>query len=228
MRYSPADLECDVIAPVGDHRASVIWLHGMGQDSHTVASVAQDLDLANAGVRSICPRAPEQSASVMTGVPVRAWMDQHVLALDEVDLDTLAATEAKVRRIVAAEAARVGASRVAIAGFSQGATMALITGLRYPETLSGLVLYAPLPVPGVDLPATRSQANAHVPIWIGHGRFDWVVPMVVGEQVRDVLAAWGHPVSWNLCRSGHEPFVGAPKRLRGFLDEVLLTGGETR
>jgi len=94
--------------------------------------------------------------------------------------------------------------------------------------LSGLILYAPSPpIDGVDLPATRSDANAHVPIWIGHGRFDWVIPTAVGEQVRDTLAAWGHPVSWNLCRSGHEPFVGAPKRLRGFLDEVLLRSGET-
>jgi phospholipase/carboxylesterase len=128
---------------------------------------------------------------------------------------------------VAAESAAAGSKRVVLAGFSQGAAMALIAGLRYPERLGGIILYDPYTPAELPLADTRSPANADLPVWIGHGRYDWIIPAVVGEGVRDLLLSWGHPVSWREYHdypNTHEPFSGAAGDLRAFLDEVVTDG----
>jgi phospholipase/carboxylesterase len=211
-----------MLAPEGEPTASVIWLHGLGQDSHALMPVARQLGLPQQKVRSVFPRAPGQSAGMIKGRPARAWFDQKISALDRADLETLLATEAWLQAIVAAECASVGAGRVLIAGFSQGAAMALITGLRYPERLGGLVLYAPFMITKARLFEKRSPSNADMPVWIGHGRRDSVVPMFMAERVRNMLLRRGHTVSWHKYPAAHEAFGGAMADLRVFLDDVLL------
>lgn len=221
------ELEFDVLAPEGETRATVIWLHGMGQDSDSLIPVARQSDLPRAGVRNVFPRAPRQSLGLRGNERARAWFRQRIFALEHADLPTLLATESRLRDLVAAESAAAGSKRVLLAGFSQGAAMALIAGLRYPERLGGIILYDPYTPAELPLSSTRSPANADLPIWIGHGRYDWIVPAFVGEGVRDLLLSWGHPVSWREYHdypNTHEPFSGAARDLRAFLDEVVAGG----
>ncbi len=144
-------------------------------------------------------------------------------------MPTLLATEQALHELVSAESALAGSKRVLLAGFSQGASMALITALRHPERLGGLMLYDAFLTGELSLADTRSPANADLPVWIGQGRFDWIVPLVVGESVRDLLRSWGQPVSWHVYYdypNNHEPFGGASTELRAFFDKVTADGGE--
>src|SRR5690606_20266601 len=91
----------------------------------------------------------------------------------------------------------VPASRVVLMGFSQGCAMTLLTGLRAPERLAGLVAlsgYLPL---AESTAAERSAANASVPVFMGHGSQDEVVVPARGEAARDALQALGHAVDWH-------------------------------
>jgi phospholipase/carboxylesterase len=216
-------LEIDVIEPNADPpAATVVWLHGLGQDSLSLVPVAERLGLARLGVRSVFPRAPERSTTMLSTGPVRAWFDQKVSRFDRVDLPSLLAVEKQLHDLAHAESARVGPSRVVIAGFSQGAAMALIVGLRHPVNLGAIALYSPFLVTETQLADTRSASTTDVPIWIGHGRRDWIVPMFTGKDLRDRLIEWGYSVSWHQYSGAHEPFDGAADDLRRFIETAVL------
>jgi phospholipase/carboxylesterase len=214
-------LDCDVIAPSDEHRATVIWLHGIGQAPGVFADLVRRLGLQAFGVRNVFPRAPEQHVSMFTGDTVPAWFEQKIADLKQADLKELHASERKLHALVAAESQRIGADRIFLAGFSQGAALALIAGLRYPERLGGLVLYAPYMLKKVGLAGSRSPSNLAVPIWIGHGRQDFVVSVRQGGWVRNALRKWGYTVFWHMYEGAHETFGGAVDDVRRFFIEYI-------
>jgi phospholipase/carboxylesterase len=84
-----------------------------------------------------------------------------------------------------------------LAGFSQGCAVALGAGLRYPQRLAGLAgLSGYLPL--ADATAReRHTANVGVPIFLGHGTRDAVVPHARGVASRDALSTLGYRVEWH-------------------------------
>jgi len=86
--------------------------------------------------------------------------------------------------------------RLVLAGFSQGGTIALHTGLRRPQRIAGVMaLSAYLPV-AEKLSAEASAANRDVPIFMAHGRDDPIIPLGRAEQSRGLLQSLGYPVEW--------------------------------
>ena len=80
------------------------------------------------------------------------------------------------------------ARRIVLAGFSQGCAMTLMTGLRYPEALAGLVgMSGYLPLADTTA-AERSPASAGLPIFLAHGRQDPIIPLARAEASRAALA----------------------------------------
>jgi phospholipase/carboxylesterase len=210
--------------PVG----SVIWLHGLGQDGSSMKAVSAQLGLEEAAIRNVFVNAPHRVMGLVSPTPVRAWFIQKITKLNQADPRTLRAMRTRLREVVEAESAVVGSSRIVIAGFSQGAAMALSVGLRHPARLGGLALYAPFMVHEGEASQSHPPANAGLPVWIGHGRRDWTVPITTGEEVRDTLLERGYAVSWHRYPGVHEPFGGATGDLRRFIDETLVTGAALR
>jgi len=90
----------------------------------------------------------------------------------------------------------VAAGRIVLAGFSQGGAMALHTGLRYPEKLAGIMAlstYLPL---AESLALEAAAANKATPVFMAHGTFDPVVPLVMGAGSMTFLAGLGYKVEW--------------------------------
>lgn len=207
------------IDPADGAVAGVVWLHGIGQDPSSLTAVATRLKVPEMGFRGAFPEAPVLGVGEITGAPVRAWYEVSVFALDKADMPGLVSMADRLDRLIAQECERVGSERLVVAGFSQGAVMALALGLRYPERLGALALYAPFMPPEVEalLEAERTDANAELPVWIGHGARDMVTPEYMGHHVRDSLIAWGHPVTFQRYAGGHEPFGGVQRSLTDFL-----------
>jgi phospholipase/carboxylesterase len=196
---------------------SVIWLHGIGQSPEHVQAVAHWLALPEAGVRGVFPRAPAAVVSALTGRAASAWFVQSLNTL-QADQRSLVAAERRLRPLIDAEVERFGAQRVALAGFSQGGVMALYSGLRYRLPLAGIAVYAAFPLNNVDFFDSLSLSTSKVPIWMGHGVNDWVIPCSNGWELKQMLIDRGHPVTWHWYRGGHEVFGGVRSELAEFFE----------
>ena len=204
--------------------ASIIVLHGLGADGNDFVPFAQEIDLASVGpVRWIFPHAPTMPVTINNGYVMRAWYD--ILGADLVQREDeagLRRAQALVQALIDEERARgVEARRIVLAGFSQGSAMTLLTGLRYPERLAGLVAmsgYLPL---AATLAAERSPANAEVPIFMAHGQYDPVVPFARAVASRDLLVAAGHAVQWHAYPMPHAVCAEEVADLNRFLQHVL-------
>lgn len=204
--------------------ASIIVLHGLGADGNDFVPFAKELDLRSVGsVRYVFPHAPVAPVTLNGGYRMRAWYD--IFALDLVQRDDEAGMRrsmADIAALIDHERARgVAPNRIVLAGFSQGCAMSLLTGLRYPERLAGVVgLSGYLPLAG-KLARESSLANADVPIFLAHGRNDPVVPYASGAASRDALVALGYPVEWHEYPMQHAVCPQEVADLNGWLLRVL-------
>ena len=180
--------------------ASIIVLHGLGADGNDFVPIAQELDLSAVGaVRFVFPHAPVRPVTLNGGMAMRAWYD--ILGADlarREDEPGLRQSMADVQALIDREAARgIPPARTVLMGFSQGCAMVLLTGLRAPQRLAGLVgLSGYLPLAATTA-AERSAANAGVPLFLAHGRFDAMVTLARGTASRDALAALGYAIAWH-------------------------------
>jgi phospholipase/carboxylesterase len=209
-------LEVIEIETAPNPTASIIILHGLGADGNDFVPVAQELDLASVGpVRFVFPHGPTRPVTINGGYVMRAWYDilGAELGLDgqkREDEAGLRESQALVETLIAKENARgIPASRIVLAGFSQGCAMTFMTGLRHPERLAGLLgMSGYLPLAALTA-GERSAANADLPIFQAHGTADPVIPIARAIASRDALIALGHPVEWHAYPMPHS--VCAPE-----------------
>jgi len=178
--------------------ASVIWLHGLGADGNDFAPIVPELRLPKAGIRFVFPHAPVRPVTINAGMRMRAWYDIADGANRREDERGVRASQVLIEALIAREKERgTKAGRLVLAGFSQGGAIALHAGLRHPERIAGIMAlsaYAPV---GEKLSAERSTANRDVPIFMGHGSDDPIIPLVRAEQSRNLLKSLGYPVEWH-------------------------------
>ena len=208
-------------------RATVFILHGLGADGTDFLPFADQLDLAEVGpVRFIFPRAPERPVTVNGGQRMRAWYD--ILAFggsggaageDEAGLRE---SFAQVHALLEREVARgIPASRIVLAGFSQGCAITLGAGLRFGQRLAGLVgMSGYLPI-ATTTAAERHAANAGTPVLIAHGTRDPMVGLARGQASRDAVAALGNAVEWHDYPMEHSVCMEELRDVQGFVQRVL-------
>src|SRR3990167_187285 len=122
--------------------ACVIWLHGLGADGHDFESLVPFLQLPpNFNTKFIFPHAPIRPVTANNGMQMRAWFDlDNLQQFEKNTLEGLEETQQQLLDIIEEEiAAGILAKRIALVGFSQGGTMALLTGLSYPQKLAGIM-----------------------------------------------------------------------------------------
>lgn len=204
--------------------ASIVVLHGLGADGNDFVPVAHEIDLHEVGpVRWIFPNAPVRPVTINGGYRMRAWYDIRGTALErEEDEAGLRESLTDVEALLAHEAARgIPPSRTVLMGFSQGSAMTLLAGLRHSERLAGLVgLSGYLPLASATA-REASDANRLTPIFLGHGRFDGVVPLPLGVASRDELKRLGYDVSWHEYPVEHSVSLEEIQDLAQWLRRVL-------
>jgi phospholipase/carboxylesterase len=205
-------------------QAAVIWLHGLGADGRDFAALVPELNLDSCPpIRFIFPHAPSLPVTVNGGYVMPAWYDIRASNLisqeDEVGIRT---SEQAICALLDHELARgIPATRIVLAGFSQGCAMALHTGLRYPQALAGIIAlsgYLPL---AERFAAERSAANAQTPIFMAHGSQDPVVVPARGEASRDLLKNLGYAVRWHTYPMPHGVHPREIADISAFLTDVL-------
>ena len=204
--------------------AAVIWLHGLGADGNDFAALVPELQLAACPpIRFVFPHAPTMPVTLNGGYVMPAWYD--IFGPDLIgrqDAKGISHSARAIGQLIEHEISRgIPASRIVLAGFSQGCAMALHTGLRFPKQLAGIVAlsgYLPL---ADTLAAERAPANAHTPIFMAHGSQDPVVIPARGESSRDLLSQLGYPVQWHSYPMQHSVHPREVADISAFLTRQL-------
>jgi len=204
--------------------ASILWLHGLGADGHDFEPLVPELVLDGVGVRFVFPHAPVREVTLNMGMEMRAWFD--VYGLDRrarQDEEGIRESERQTRALIQRERDRdVPADRIVLAGFSQGAAIALHTGLRFEEPLAGILAlstYLPL---HQTFDAEASDANRATPIFQAHGTADPMVAMSLGETTRDFLKERGYSIEWKDYPMPHAVCPDEVADIRAWLGRRLL------
>lgn len=219
-------LSCVEIEPAGPTRASVVWLHGLGADGHDFEPIVPHLGVDDLGIRFVFPHAPRRGVTINMGLLMPAWYDIRDLGFRR-DYDARGVRESceQVSALLAGEVSRgIPTQRIVLAGFSQGGAIALHLGLRYRETLAGIVGLSTylLDPEGADTEA--AEANRETPILLAHGTHDPMVPFAAGRAARDRLVELGRDVRWHEYRMEHQVVLEEIEVVGGFLRERLGGG----
>ncbi|MGQ5521865.1 alpha/beta hydrolase [Chitinimonas sp. PSY-7] len=186
---------------------AVIWMHGLGADGNDFVPVVPELGLADApGVRFVFPHAEMIPVTCNNGYVMRAWYD--ILELDSisrrVDEAGIRKSREAVRALIERENKRgIPNHRIFLAGFSQGGAMVYSTGLTHPDKLAGLIALSTYIPSAALLDAETHPANRDTPVFAAHGLQDPIVPFVLGEAAKNVVAQSSRTVDWHSYRMPH-------------------------
>ena len=229
METSPAaspELLDAVIRETGPTPAwSVLWLHGLGDSGDGFAPIVPELLRPDwPALRFVFPHAPVRAVTINNGMRMRAWydiLDFSNLAnrADETGVDE---SVRQVEALIEREIERgIPASRILLAGFSQGGAIVLQTALRHPGRLAGvLALSTYLPLAGT-LAKERSEASKELPIFMAHGQFDDIIPIKTAAATKTLLEKSGYDVEWHDYPMPHSLCNEEIADIRDFILRVL-------
>ena len=205
QRAAAQPLSCVEIQPAGEPRGSVVWLHGLGADGHDFEPVVPLLDQPD--VRFVFPNAPARPVTINGGMVMPAWYD--ILHIGGPPSGERRPDVRESARLIAAllereERRGVPSSRTVLAGFSQGAAMALHVGTRHPKPLLGIMVLSGYEVLAETREAEGSDANRATPMLFCHGTQDPLVAVQWGRQAHQACAGSGRDVRWHEFPIGHE------------------------
>jgi len=204
--------------------ASVIWMHGLGDTGHGWSAVVPELELPGSlAVRFLFPHAPSMPVTINQGYVMPAWYDVRTADFaSRADIEGVRASRERIEAMIAAERARgVAASRIVLAGFSQGGAIAIYTALRHRERLAGIVALSTYLVDAASLTAEASPANRDLPILMAHGTRDPVIPIALAEASRDTLVSAGWRVDWHAYAMEHSAMLEEIRVGGAFLARLL-------
>ena len=215
-------LDAITVEPAKAADASIIWLHGLGADGHDFEPIIPELRLPeSAAIRFIFPNAPIRAVTINGGLSMRAWYDIRQIDLTrQEDAESIQSSSEHLNRFVEQEIEKgIEASRIILAGFSQGGAIALYNGLRQSRSLAGiLALSTYLPLPD-SLGSEISAANRTTPILQMHGNFDPVIPLQTAKNTLNLLKQNDLNVSWQEYAMQHSV---CPQQITDIADWIKL------
>lgn len=178
----------------------IIWLHGLGADGYDFVDIVPQLNLPDElGVRFVFPHAPVRPVTCNAKMRMRAWFDIEALDGKKIREDVKGITESAelIDQLIAKEIATgIKSENIILAGFSQGAAMALHCGLRYPQKLGGILALSGFLLFGDKLAKEKNSANQNIPILMLHGIFDEIVKIAWAEESYKKLLAAKYPIQF--------------------------------
>lgn len=206
------------IKPATPANACVIWLHGLGASGHDFEPVVPHLGLPDSlSVKFVFPHAPERPVTVNQGYVMRAWYDITDLSIHrKIDHSGIATSVEQINQLIHCEQENgIPACRIILAGFSQGGLIALEAGLNYQPQLAGILALS------TYLADSKTIPEGDLPIFIGHGSSDPVVPIVLGQQARDTLIQQGYEAEWHQYAMEHSVSMEEIKDIGQWITERL-------
>jgi phospholipase/carboxylesterase len=198
----------------------VVLLHGWRARGDDLVSLARAL--ATPGARFLIPAAPVPEPNggrawwSVDGPERPAPVSSDALPPHYPRHPQLEAARRAIQALLRDARRRYAPDSVAIAGFSQGAMLALDVALADDPpidrvaVLSGALL-------ADSLPALHVEARRRPAVFVSHGRSDPRIPFATGASIEGILAPRGYAVTFFPFDGGHEITTDVVARLRRFL-----------
>ena len=206
---------------------TVLWLHGLGADGNDFVPLLPELVRRDwPAIRFVFPHAPVRAVTINNGARMRAWYDIRDFDFaSRADETGVRESIVQVEALVAREAARgVPASRVLLAGFSQGGAIARAAGLGRDKPLAGLIALSSYLPMADQLARAMPAAAATQPLFMAHGQHDPVVPYAAGELSAAHLRALGFPVDWHAYPMAHQVCAEQIRDLGDWMSQRFAAG----
>ncbi|MGN6487550.1 MAG: alpha/beta hydrolase [Devosia sp.] len=172
---------------------AVILLHGYGADGSDLISLGQHWGQLLPDALFVAPNAPNPCAGSPFGFE---WFPLNV---DRIAGRIEGAKQAApiIREFLADlwEQTGIPPEQTVLAGFSQGAMMALHVGTALDRALAGIIAFSGAFVPADDFHAGQ---HARPPVTLIHGELDQVVEPDLSRQAATELSASGYDVSLHI------------------------------
>lgn len=217
-------LPCVSVNPTAEHKATVIWLHGLGADGHDFEPIVPELKLpTELGIKFIFPHAPVMPVTINGGYEMRAWYDIRDADLaNREDKEGVRKSAKLVEQLIQAEIDNgIPSHKIVLAGFSQGGAIALHLATRINHKLAGLVALSTYLTMPEQLTGEKSTGNLNTPVFMAHGSQDPVVPMQRGQYSAKILEDNGYQVSWQDYPMAHAVCLEEIQALGKFLEQQL-------
>jgi phospholipase/carboxylesterase len=190
----------------------LLLLHGYGSNEEDLIGLAPQLDPRLVCISARAPYSLDVGGFAWFNIEwgpegVRFDFNQALLSLEQLfSLLELLRQEHQPERVV-------------VAGFSQGASMALATALRMPHAIAGVAALSGVCGPEI-LPADPESVRG-LPVLMTHGRQDEVIPLAQAHTSRDLLQTL--PVELQYCEydMGHAINQACLEDLHVWLGERL-------
>ena len=183
-------------------KITVIWLHGLGASGNDFMPLVPQFHNKNLAANFIFPHAPVQPVTLNGGLEMRAWYDIYAMSsFDKEDLKGVKKSVAAVHELIDQQE---DASKVVLAGFSQGGATAIAAALSYHQPLAGLMALSTYPAAAETLVANNLQQPKDLPILVAHGDWDPVLPPILGQKTLEYIQQWGYQPKWHNYPMGHE------------------------
>jgi len=203
--------------------ATIIWLHGLGADGHDFEPIVGQLGIPpDLPVRFVFPHAPSMPVTLNGGYIMPAWYDikQTDLGIEH-DRKGITDSARSIQMLIDREMMQgVKADRIILAGFSQGAAMALHVGLRQEKPLAGIMAlsgYLLLPKETENF----TSAGKATPVFMAHGINDPVVNFALGDASHRKLEAAGCAVAWHTYPMEHQVCSQEIKQIGNWITTTL-------
>jgi len=182
-----------------DAAAAVILLHGRGSSATDIAGMAPAIT-PETGSETIAWLAPQATHN--------AWYPQRFIAPIERNEPYLSSALRLIGELVdSATEAGVKSERIVIAGFSQGACLALEFAARGSRRIGGVVAFAGglIGPPDVERPALSDQTG--VQVFLGCGDMDAHIPIEIAERSAERFRIAGADVDFRRYKGLHHTIV---------------------
>lgn len=195
-----------ILQPAKPADACVIWLHGLGADRYDFLPVAEMLQETLQTTRFVLPQAPTRPVTINGGYEMPSWYDIKAMSpARSISLEELETSANTIIELIESQKnSGIDASRIFLAGFSQGGAVVFHTAfLRWQGALGGVLAlstYAPTFSDKLTLSASQQQ----IPVLCLHGQHDDVVQYAMGRSAHDHLNARSVTVTWQEYPMGHE------------------------
>ncbi|KFF43941.1 MULTISPECIES: alpha/beta hydrolase [Pseudomonas] len=195
-----------ILQPAKPADACVIWLHGLGADRYDFLPVAEALQESLLTTRFVLPQAPMRPVTINGGYEMPSWYDIKAMSpARSISLEELETSANMVTDLIEAQKRTgIDASRIFLAGFSQGGAVVFHTAFKHWEGPLGGVIALSTYAPTFDDELELSASQQRIPALCLHGQYDEVVQNAMGRSAYEHLKSRGVTVTWQEYPMGHE------------------------